>query len=104
MKKRIDHKVDPFSTIRLLPERPLFKDCPVKPPKETIESAEELYLKFSFDPPSYVSTKDDWIIFEWQYYRKDKFLRDHLVYAKELTIKDATNMEWNTYDYADYTN
>ena len=35
------NRVDPFSIIRTLPDRPLFKDCPVKPTEETIEAAEE---------------------------------------------------------------
>ena len=56
MKKKIlnDHNVDPFSIIRELPDKPLFKDCPVKPTEETISAAEDLYLKFGYDPPHYV--------------------------------------------------
>lgn len=90
---------DPFWLIKDLPDKPLFKDCPIKPSEETIEIVEELYLKFAYDPPNYISVKDEQIIFEWNHYKTDKLLRKHLYYSKELIIKDHTNMEWKTYDY-----
>lgn len=90
---------DPFWLIKDLPDQPLFKDCPVKPSEETIEAAEDLYLKFAYDPPDYISVKDEQIIFEWNHYKTDKLLRKHLYYSKELVIKDSTNMEWRTFNY-----
>lgn len=90
---------DPFRNIRILPDQPLFKDCPVKPSEETIEAAEDLYLKFAYDPPNYISVKDEQIIFEWNHYKTDKLLRKHLSYSKELVIKDSINMEWRTFNY-----
>lgn len=101
MRKKIlnSNRVDPFAIIRSLPDKPLFKDCPIKPPEETIEAAEELYLKFSYDPPTYVSSKDEQVILEWNRYKKDSLLRDCLVYSKELVVKDSKNLEWRTFDY-----
>lgn len=91
---------DPFSNIRILPDQPLFKDCPVKPSEETIEAAEDLYLKFAYDPPNYISVKDEQIIFEWNYYKPGKLINQKKLYhSKELIIKDSKNIEWNTYDY-----
>lgn len=100
MKKQIlnDRKVDPFSIIRQLPDNPLFEDCPIKPPEETIEAAEELYLKFAGDPPHYVSSYDEQVILEWHYYKKNG-IKKELYYSKELVVKDPINMEWRTYDY-----
>lgn len=101
MRKKIlnNNKVDPFAIIRSLPDKPLFKDCPIKPSEETIEAAEELYLKFSYDPPTYVSAKDEQVILEWNHYKKDSLLRDRLIYSKELVVKDSKNLEWRTFDY-----
>lgn len=90
---------DPFRMIKTLPDNPLFEDCPIKPSDELIEAAEELYLKFVYDPPTYISSKDGQIIFEWNHYKTDKLLRKHLYYSKELVIKDSINMEWHTYNY-----
>lgn len=93
MKKKIlnDRKVDPFAIIRMLPERPLFKDCPVKPKEETIEAAEEFYLRFA-EPPTYVSSVDEQVILEWHWptMKNPKIIR-------ELVFKDATNLEWRTF-------
>jgi hypothetical protein len=93
MKEQIlnDKKVNPFSIIRSLPDRALFQDCPIKPEESTIEAAEEMYLRFC-DPPTYVSSYDEQIIFEWYYpnMRTPK-------YVKELVFKDSTNMEWKDY-------
>lgn len=94
-----DKKIDPFSIIRSLPEQPLFKDCPVKPTEETIEAAEELYLMFAYDPPTYVSSNNEQVILEWNRYKKDSLLRDSLVYSRELVVKDPTNLEWREFRY-----
>ena len=95
MKKKIlnDRKVDPFAIIRSLPDKPLFEDCPVKPAEETIEAAEEFYLRFA-EPPSYVSSYDEQVILEWHCptMKNPKMVR-------ELVFKDATNLEWRTYNY-----
>lgn len=104
MRKRVKvtdkHGKNPFWLIESLPDRPLFSDCPVKPSKKTIEAAEELYLKFAYDPPTYISSKDEQIIFEWNYYKPGKFVNEkRLYYSKELIIKDPINMEWKTYHY-----
>lgn len=101
MRKQIlnSNRVDPFSIIRSLPDKSLFKDCPIKPPEQTIEAAEELYLKFSYDPPTYVSAQDEQVILEWNYYKKDSLLRDCLIYSKELVVKDSRNLEWRTFNY-----
>ena len=100
MKKQIvnEQGKDPFWLIRDMPDKPLFKDCPIKPPEETINAAEELYLKFSYDPPHYISAYDEMVILEWQYYRK-KGIKKELYYSKELIVKDPINLEWRTYDY-----
>lgn len=100
MKKKIlnERNVDPFSIIRDLPEKPLFQDCPIKPSEETIEAAEELYLKFVGDPPHYVLSYDEQVILEWRYYKKNGIHRD-IYYSKELVVKDPINMEWRTYNY-----
>lgn len=90
--------VNPFSVIRTLPDMPLFKDCPIKPKEETIKAAENLYLKFSHEPPTYVSSKDEQVIFEWNYYKKDD-LGDNLIYTKELVVKDSLNSEWREFKY-----
>ena len=60
MKKQIlnERGKDPFWLIRDMPDKALFKDCPIKPPEETINAAEELYLKFSYDPPHFISAYD----------------------------------------------
>lgn len=95
MKQKIlnDRKVDPFSIIRQLPQMPLFEDCPVKPSDETIDAAEELYLKFG-EAPHYVSSYDEKIIFEWYHpnRKNPKMLR-------ELVFNDSKNLEWRVYDY-----
>lgn len=95
MKKKIlnDRKVDPFAIIRMLPDKALFKDCPIKPPEETIQAAEEFYLKFA-EQPSYVSSYEEQIILEWHWpsMKNPKMVR-------ELVFKDAINLEWRTYDY-----
>ena len=67
MKKQIvnEQGKDPFWLIRDMPDKPLFKDCPIKPPEETINAAEELYLKFNCDPPHYISAYDEMVILEW---------------------------------------
>jgi len=95
MKKKIlnDRKVDPFSIIRSLPEKSLFKECPTKPPEETIEAAEDFYLRFA-EPPSYVSSLDEQVILEWHWptMQNPKMI-------KELIFKDAINLEWRTYNY-----
>lgn len=84
---------DPFALIRMMSERPLFKDCPVKPPESTIETAEDMYLKFC-DKPDHVSAYDEYVILEWYYpsIKKPKML-------KELVVKDDKNMEWRVYNY-----
>jgi len=96
MKKKIlnDHNVNPFWIIRDLPDVPLFKDCPIKPSEETILAAEELYLKFSYDPPHYVSSCDEYIILEWYYPS-----RIHPKMCKELVVKDPINLEWRVYEW-----
>lgn len=101
MRKKIlnQNGIDPFAIIRSLPTRSLFHNCPIKPSEETIETAEDLYLKFSFDPPTYVSSKDEQVILEWNYYKKDHLLRNQLAYSKELIIKDPINLEWKVFDY-----
>jgi hypothetical protein len=95
MKTKIlnDHNVNPFRIIRELPDVPLFKDCPIKPPEETIEAAEDFYLRFA-EPPSYVSSIDEQVILEWYWptMKNPKIIR-------ELIFKDATNLEWRVYDY-----
>lgn len=93
------NKIDPFAVIRSLPEQPLFKDCPVKPTEETIEAAEELYLKFAYDPPTYVSSNNEQVILEWNYYKKVSRYNEKLVYSKELIIKDPINLEWKEFRY-----
>lgn len=100
MKKQIlnERGKDPFWLIRDMPDKALFKDCPIKPPEETINAAEELYLKFSYDPPHFISAYDEQIILEWHYYRKN-CAKKELYYTKELVVKDPINMEWRTYDY-----
>ena len=96
MKKKIlnDHNVDPFSIIRELPDKPLFKDCPVKPTEETISAAEDLYLKFGYDPPHYVSSYDEYVILELYYPT-----RINPKICKELVVKDPINLEWRVYEY-----
>jgi len=95
MKKKIlnDRKIDPFAIIRSLPDKPLFEDCPVKPAEETIEAAEEFYLRFA-EPPSYVSSYDEQVILEWHWpnMKNPKMVR-------ELVFKDAINLEWRSYNY-----
>ncbi|HUU88264.1 MAG TPA: hypothetical protein VMX17_10990 [Candidatus Glassbacteria bacterium] len=100
MKKQIlnEKGKDPFWLIRDMPDKPLFKDCPIKPPEETINAAEELYLKFSYDPPHYISAYDEMVILEWHYYKK-RGIKKELYYSKELVVKDSINLEWRTYDY-----
>lgn len=100
MKHKIlnDRKTDPFGIIRMMPDQALFKDCPVKPPEKTIEAAEEIYLKLSYDPPHHISSYDEQIILEWNYYRKNG-IKKELCYSKELVVKDPINLEWKTYNY-----
>lgn len=93
------NKIDPFAVIRSLPEQPLFKDCPVKPTEETIEAAEELYLMFAYDPPTYVSSCDEQVILEWNHYKKDSKNNNTLFYSKELIVKDPINLEWKEFRY-----
>lgn len=88
---------NPFWIIESLPDRPLFQDCPVKPPQDVIDAAEDMYLKFS-EPPTYISSHNEQIIFEWNYYRKDG-IHNKLYYSKELIFKDAINLEWRDRHY-----
>lgn len=93
-----DRNVDPFGIIRMLPDKKLFQDCPIKPSEKTIETAEEIYLKLSYDPPHYVSSYDEQIILEWNYYKKNG-IKKQLYYSRELVVKDSTNLEWRTFNY-----
>jgi hypothetical protein len=99
MKNKILNKKNknPFWLIRDMPDRPLFKDCPVKPSEETIAAAEEIYLKLG-EQPTYISAYDEQIILEWHYYKKNG-IKKELYYTKELVVKDPINMEWRTYNY-----
>lgn len=99
MKKKFEGR-DPLRMVRMLPDQPLFKDCPVKPSNDTINVAEDLYLRFLLDPPNYVSIENDAIVFEWNHYRMGKLHNQKiLVYSQELVIKDANNIAWRTIDY-----
>ena len=101
MKQKILNKngVNAFWVIETLPDRPLFSDCPIRPPQETIDSAEELYLKLG-DKPTYISVNNEQIIFEWHYYKPGKFANQkELYYSKELIIKDPINLEWREFRY-----
>lgn len=95
MKKKIlnDRKVDPFAIIRSLPDKPLFKDSPIKPPEQTIEAAEDFYLRFS-EQPTYVSSWDEKVILEWHWPSKEKPKM-----LRELIFHDHKNLEWKSYDY-----
>jgi len=88
---------NPFWVIETLPDKPLFSDCPVRPPQDTIDAASDLYYKFG-DKPTYVSVNDDHIVFEWHYYKQNG-IKKELYYSKELIFKDPINLEWRTYDY-----
>lgn len=100
MKHKIinDRNTDPFGIIRMMPDKKLFQDCPIKPPESTIKAAEEIYLKLSSDPPHHVSAYDEQIILEWNYYKKNG-IKKELYYSKELVVKDAINLEWRTFNY-----
>lgn len=90
---------DAFWAIEILPDQPLFADCPVRPPQDTIDAASDLYYKLG-DKPTYISVNNDQIIFEWHYYKTGKFANiKELYYTKELIFKDPINLEWRTYDY-----
>lgn len=97
MKTVMNNTRDAFWVIETLPDRPLFADCPVKPPEEVIDAAEELYLKLA-DKPTYISVNDAQIIFEWHYYRSNG-VKKELYYSKELVFKDQINLEWKTFNY-----
>jgi len=92
--------LDPFSTIRMLPDQPLFKDSPVKPSDDRIDLAEDIYLKFMHKPPDYIAVEGDAIVFEWNTYKPGKLKNQRiLTYSQELVIKDAKNIEWRTINY-----
>lgn len=99
MKKKFDG-IDPFSSIRMLPENKLFADCPIKPSDNTIDVAEDVYIKFMYNKPDYITVEDSAIVFEWNHYRPGKLKNQKIpTYSQELVIKDEQHIEWRTINY-----
>lgn len=99
MRKKFEGR-DPFRMIRVLPDQPLFQDCPIKPSDDTIDAAEDIYLKFMHNTPDYIAVENDAIVFEWNNYRPGKLKNQKiLMYSQELVIRTAKDIEWRTIDY-----